>query len=141
VIRFVLALPFMLLSMAIMIGVTPLFWLARLSSRTATLLRGNDMHVSLIDWVHDVIAHAVFKGGFPKQHREAIIHNVYCEAQGPGAAATDDHLLKQPPMFAANRVAVFGEPDKHGGRRVTVDGLGVGCPTCGAAIRQFRVKS
>jgi hypothetical protein len=141
-IRFILALPFMLLSMAVMLAGAPLFWLARLSSRTAILLRGDDdMHLSLIDWAHDVVVHFTFKGGFPKQKREIIIYNVYCEAQGPGAVGADDHLLGQTPAFATRDVKVFGEPDVHGGQRVSVDGKSIGCPTCAAPIRQFRVKS
>ena len=78
-----------------------------------------------------------------------VIHNIYCEAQGPHVAVLEiDHVSS----MILNNFEETGEPDEHGGRAlVTVAGgvneaLGVPpgvklvCKICGAPLRRFEVK-
>ena len=67
-----------------------------------------------------------------------VIHNIYCEAQGPHVAKLEnDHVTS---MLLTGFVE-SGEPDGHGGRKlVTLQGLEIVCKICGAPLRRFEVK-
>ena len=77
-----------------------------------------------------------------------VIHNIYCEAQGPKAPNGEDHVTS--PLI--QNVEETGEPDEYGGRRLVVVAGGVTealrqpigalivCKKCGAHLRRFEVK-
>ena len=87
--------------------------------------------------------------GYVQPFDKIIIHNIYCEAQGPRVPKLeDDHVTS----MIVNNFEETGEPDEYGGRcLVTVPGgvntamrvppgLKIVCKVCGAALRRFEVK-